>query len=110
MVKVYLIFAFAMFAIVAISVSAQNGAPPDQTTASVSGTVVDAATSQPLKGANVWARSFQPGQGGRRSSSASTDAEGHFTLNALVPGRYVVSASREDYVGRRSTNSPNAKL
>ena len=109
MVKTFLIFAIAIFTVLAICVSAQNAAP-DQATASVSGTVVDAATSQPLKGANVWARSFQPGQGGRRSSSAATDAEGHFTLNGLVPGRYVISASREDYVGRRSTNGPNAKL
>jgi protocatechuate 3,4-dioxygenase beta subunit len=110
--KTFLIFAtaMAMTAVLAISASAQNGAPPDQATASISGAVVDAATSQPLKAANVWARSFQPGQGGRRSSSATTDAEGHFTLNGLVPGRYVVSASREDYVGRRSTNGPNAKI
>jgi protocatechuate 3,4-dioxygenase beta subunit len=110
-VKTFFIFAIAisMFAALATRVSAQNAAA-DQATASISGTVVDAATSQPLKAANVWARSFQPGQGGRRSSSATTDAEGHFTLNGLIPGRYVVSASREDYVGRRSTNGLNAKL
>jgi protocatechuate 3,4-dioxygenase beta subunit len=109
--RTFLIFGFAiaMTAVLSIRAGAQTAAPA-QATASISGTVVDAASSQPLTGANVWARNFQPGQGGRRSSSASTDAEGHFTLDGLTPGRYLVSASREDYVGWHSTHSPNAKL
>jgi len=86
-------------------------APPSQATASISGTVVDAITGQPLKSASVWARNFQTGSGGRHFASASTDAEGHFTLDGLVPGRYGVSASREDYVGqRRGGNGSGGKL
>jgi protocatechuate 3,4-dioxygenase beta subunit len=113
-VKIFVIFvialaiAIAMTATYAICASAQNAAPA-QATASISGTVVDAATGQPLKAASVGARNFQPGQGGRRTSSATTDAEGRFTLDGLAPGRYMISASREDYVGRRSQNGPNAK-
>ncbi|HEY4904371.1 MAG TPA: carboxypeptidase regulatory-like domain-containing protein [Candidatus Sulfotelmatobacter sp.] len=82
-----------------------------QATSSISGTVVDVITGQPLKSANVWARNFQPGQGGRHFSSASTDAEGHFLLDGLAPGRYAISASREDYVGqRRGGNGSGSKL
>ncbi|MGA8432762.1 MAG: carboxypeptidase regulatory-like domain-containing protein [Candidatus Sulfotelmatobacter sp.] len=86
-------------------------APQSQATSSIAGTVVDAITGQPLKSASVWARNFQPGAGGRHFASASTDAEGHFLLDGLVPGRYGVSASREDYVGqRRGGNGSGGKL
>jgi protocatechuate 3,4-dioxygenase beta subunit len=91
---------FGLIATLTVCVSAQD-AQPAQATSTISGTVVDALTNQPLKAANVWVRSFQPGQVGRRISSATTDAEGHFTLEGLAPGRYFVSASREDYVGQR---------
>jgi hypothetical protein len=100
---------FALAAALAICAFGQDS-QSSQATSSISGSVVDAVTSQPLKGANVWARSFQPGQGSRHFSSASTDADGHFALSGLAPGRYMVSASREDYVGRRSANGPSARL
>jgi hypothetical protein len=106
--KIFVIF--AAVAALTLCVCAQN-TQSTPATASISGTVFDAATSQPLKGANVSARSFQPGQGGRHFSSATTDAEGHFSLSGLTSGRYMVSASREDYVGqRRGGNGSGGKL
>lgn len=98
MVRIFIIFGIC--AALTLYVCAQN-APQPSATASISGTVADAVSGQPLKSANVWARSFQPGQGGRHFSSATTDAEGHFALDSLAPGRYIVAASHEDYVGQR---------
>ena len=72
-----------------------------QNTAVVSGTVLDSVTGQPLKSVEVRARSFSPGHGSPQSSSATTDAEGHFTLEAMAPGRYFFSAMRQGYVGQR---------
>lgn len=74
--------------------------PSSQNTAVVSGTVVDSVTGQPLKSIEVRARSFSPGHGSPQSSSATTDAEGHFTLEVMAPGRYFFSAMRQGYVGQ----------
>lgn len=76
--------------------------PASQKTSSISGTVTDAVSGQPLSGARVWARSFQPGQGARHFFSATTNSEGQFLLDGLIPDRYFVAASRDDYVAQRS--------
>jgi Carboxypeptidase regulatory-like domain len=67
----------------------------------VSGTVVDSVTRMPLKEVGVRARSFSPGRSSPQSGSATTDAEGHFTMNGLQPGRYSFSAMQQGYVGQR---------
>jgi hypothetical protein len=67
----------------------------------VSGTVIDSVTHMPLKEVGVHARSFSPGRSSPQSSTATTDAEGHFTMDGLQPGRYVFSAGTMGYVGQR---------
>jgi hypothetical protein len=67
----------------------------------VSGTVVDSVTRMPLKEVGVHARNFSPGRPSPQSSTATTDAEGHFTITGLQPGRYLFSAMTTGYVGQR---------
>jgi hypothetical protein len=69
--------------------------------AAVSGTVVDSVTRVPLKEVGVRARNFSPGRPSPQSNSATTDAEGHFTMSGLQPGRYFFSAMQSGYVGQR---------
>jgi len=71
-----------------------------QSSAAISGTVVDSVTGQGLKGVEVRAHNFSGGQAKPGAGSATTDAEGHFTLEQLAPGRYFVSAMRPGYVGQ----------
>src|SRR6202140_869706 len=79
---------------------AQNAQAP-QATAGIAGTVLDSVTRQPLRAIEIRVRSFGPGPASPQSSSASTDAEGHFALDGLAPGRYGVFAMHEGYVGQR---------
>src|SRR5579872_4000961 len=77
---------------------------------SVQGTVVDAKTGQPLKGAEVSLRTLSPGNRGESTSSVS-DSEGHFAFDSLVPGRYQLSASRNGYLSHnRRTGALRADL
>ena len=88
-----------MSAILSAGALAQGTTQPN--TAAVSGTVVDSVTGQPLKAVEVRARNFSGGRSSPQSSSATTDAEGHFTIEAMAPGRYFFSASHQGYVGQR---------
>ncbi|MGA8765283.1 MAG: carboxypeptidase-like regulatory domain-containing protein [Candidatus Sulfotelmatobacter sp.] len=74
-------------------------APSQQTPGAIAGTVVDAVTGQPLNGAQVFLR----GMGGRSGEPASTrsNAEGQFVLVGVSPGRYMISATHNDYVSQR---------
>lgn len=85
-------------ALLALAASAQNAALP-QEKASIAGSVVDAVTEQPLKGAEVRLRSM-PGAGtpGMQATSAVTDASGHFVFEGISAGRYLLLASHDDYV------------
>lgn len=58
-------------------------------TASISGTVVDVAGSNPMHGVNVGIESTVFG--------AATDSEGTFLIDNIPPGRYVVVASSVGY-------------
>ena len=87
-------------AISAVLAKAQNTQTPEAN-AVITGTVVDSITRQPLRAIDVRARSVGPGQSSPQSASANTDAEGHFTLDAMKPGRYVIFAMHEGYVGQR---------
>jgi len=83
----------------AISPAQDAGLTP--ATAVISGTVIDAVTRQPMKSVQVRARNLSPGQGGApHFGSASTDPEGHFTIDGLTEGRYFLFASHEGYVGQ----------
>ena len=66
---------------------------------SVSGTVTDSATGQPIKGAEVIVRSITPRMGlPLRPASATSDANGEFAIETLDPGRYAVRAFHDGYV------------
>jgi len=64
--------------------------------AEISGQVLEAATGEPLKKAWVTARILE--KGGRSGSTAVTDAQGHFLVRDLDPGRYMLGAQRNGYV------------
>jgi hypothetical protein len=70
-----------------------------QNKGSIQGTVVDSKTGQPLKGAELSLRTFGAGNHGEPAGGVS-DAEGHFTFDALAAGRYRVTASKNGYLSR----------
>ncbi len=88
--------------LLAMGASAQNAGDAQQKCI-IEGTVVDATTQQPLKGAAVTARGMMGGVGvnSATSNSASTDANGHFVFLGLVAGRYILSASHDGYPNQR---------
>jgi protocatechuate 3,4-dioxygenase beta subunit len=65
-------------------------------TASVQGTVLAAATGDPLRGARVVLTLIDGRQ--PRSFSSATDSEGHFLIPEAPPGRYTFQASKNGYV------------
>lgn len=64
----------------------------------ITGTVVDARTALPLAGVRVTAQ-------GRTTASATTDANGHFSLS-LPPGDYTLLASGPGYQTAQSDDVP----
>jgi len=78
----------------ALLASAQDSAPAAKT-ASIAGEVVKEPGSQPLKKALV--QVVAEGQG--ESYTASTDAEGHFRVENVAPGRYRIFIERTGFVG-----------
>jgi hypothetical protein len=95
-----------LFVLIAISVSfaviasAQNSAsPPDK--CAIAGTVIDAVSGLPLKGASVrLAVSVGPNESAPASASISaiSDLNGRFLLEGLSAGRYLVLATHDGYV------------
>jgi hypothetical protein len=86
------------------SAHAQNaGLPADKCT--ITGTVVDAVSEQPLRGAQVRLRGT-PGVSALVSQpmSASTDASGRFVFEGLVAGRYFLLAFHDGYVNDNRDN------
>jgi hypothetical protein len=65
----------------------------------IGGTVVDAMSGQPLKGADVKLRGV-PSESDPipKSTSSSTDAVGKFVFEGVLPGRYSLFASHDGYV------------
>jgi Tol biopolymer transport system component/protocatechuate 3,4-dioxygenase beta subunit len=53
----------------------------------LSGRILDQNTHQPIAGATVRVGTV----------TATTDAEGHYTMTGLLPGQYVLSVTRPDY-------------
>jgi protocatechuate 3,4-dioxygenase beta subunit len=86
----------------ALLASAQDSTPAAKT-ATIAGTVVKEPGSQPLK--KVLVQVVAEGQG--ESYTASTDADGHFRVENVVPGRYRLFIERTGFVevnghGRKS--------
>jgi protocatechuate 3,4-dioxygenase beta subunit len=85
------------------SAVAQNAALPQEKCA-IEGTVVDAVTGQPLRGADVRLRSFAAGASvpgspsAAQSTSATTDASGRFVFDGLPAGRFRLLASHDGYL------------
>src|ERR1039457_5894166 len=75
--------------------SAQEPAPAANAS-SIAGTVVKEPGSQPLKKVLVQVIAEDQKQGG--NYTASTDADGHFHLDNVVPGRYRLFLERTGYV------------
>jgi Carboxypeptidase regulatory-like domain len=95
-----------LFAFFAAFVRAQNAAMPEEK-AVIAGTVLDAVSQRPLKGADVRLRSLPTDTGTAsvsRPGPTSTDADGRFVFNGVTPGRYVVMVSRDGYVNNRGDN------
>ena len=69
----------------------------------IAGTVIDAVTQQPLKGAEVRLRGRLSLSGSRLTlpspRSVTTDASGHFVVE-VAPGWYLLVAARDGYVSR----------
>ncbi len=76
--------------------SAQNPAPAAKAS-SIAGTVVQEPGSQPLKKVLVQVVAENQRDGG--NYSASTDADGHFRVENVVPGRYRVFVERAGFAG-----------
>lgn len=92
----------ALFSVVALGLlaSTAQAAPPApaESPASASALVgsvrgqVNDGVARPLAGADI---SIEALEGGPRHEQARTNAEGHFELDALPPGRYTITASAE---------------
>ncbi|HYK00801.1 MAG TPA: carboxypeptidase regulatory-like domain-containing protein [Thermoanaerobaculia bacterium] len=69
----------------------------DFSTSSLRGTVVDAATSEPVPNAGIQVNPAIPSDSFRMPRGASTDAQGTFILESVPPGTYVVTTSKDSY-------------
>ena len=97
-----------LFELSAPNAHAQNAELP-QEKCTIGGTVVDAVSEQPLKGAEVRLRST-PGvstpasQSASQPKSANTDASGQFVFEGVAAGRYLLLASHDGYVASNRDN------
>jgi uncharacterized GH25 family protein len=80
--------------------SPQNSSDPDSQMCTVAGSVVSVATGEPLKKVEV-TLSFESQDAHHRPRTAFTDANGAFSLDHVVPGRYYLGVSREGYLGQQ---------
>ena len=87
--------AFCIFSAVLLA-SAQDSAPA-QKAASIAGTVVQEPGSRPLKKVLVQVIAEDQKQGG--NYTASTDADGHFHIENVVPGRYRIFLEKAGFDG-----------
>ncbi|MCP5111538.1 MAG: hypothetical protein GY953_11960, partial [bacterium] len=74
------------------------GAQTTDQPASVAGTILDAATDAPLRGATVSLNATRRGEPRRRTTT--TDAGGRFHFEDVEPGPHYLSAEKKLYVGR----------
>jgi hypothetical protein len=97
-----ILIAFSVF--FATSADAQDaGLPPEKCT--IGGTVVDAVSEQPLRGAEVRLRGTPGGSVPvSQPMSTRTDANGRFVFEGLLAGRYLLLASHDGYVNSTRDN------
>jgi hypothetical protein len=95
------IVCWACVLLVPLVLNAQEAQP----SGSISGTVIDAVTKQPVASVEIRARNLWPGYSGPHIGSATSDSGGHFVMDALPEGRYFIFASREGYVSHRITGT-----
>ena len=86
MSRLILLLAFSLYA---------QDKPPEKCT--ISGTVVDALTGQPLNKVDV-SLDTRGEPYGEPVASAATDAKGNFTVSGLGPGQYFLAGSRNGYL------------
>jgi protocatechuate 3,4-dioxygenase beta subunit/uncharacterized protein (DUF2141 family) len=65
--------------------------------ASIAGTVLSAATGDPLKKARI-TLSLSGDRGDAKPLSTITDEAGHFSIDQIPPGRYLLDADRNGYL------------
>jgi len=84
---------------------AQDAVLPQEKCA-IEGTVVDAVSGQPLRGAEVRLRGFTAGVSApaAQSASAGTDANGRFVFDGLAAGRFRLLASHDGYLDDNRDN------
>ncbi|HEX8617741.1 MAG TPA: carboxypeptidase regulatory-like domain-containing protein, partial [Thermoanaerobaculia bacterium] len=69
----------------------------DYRTSAIRGTVVDAATGEPLVNVSVQVNAATPTEGFRMARGAATDAAGTFLLEFVPPGTYTITTSKEGF-------------
>src|SRR3984893_11613815 len=89
--------ALAFFILCAFMFASAQESVPAAHAASIAGTVVKEPGSQPLKKVLVQVIAENQKEGG--NYTASTDAEGHFHIENVVPGRYRIFIERAGFVG-----------
>jgi uncharacterized protein (DUF2141 family) len=91
----------AAVALIVIASSYAQTTAESQNKCTLAGTVLDAISQQPLRGAVVFARAVQASVGSASASGSTvTDADGQFKFEDLAPGRYLLSASHDGYVNQ----------
>jgi len=85
--------AIGIFFLAALLASAQESAPAAKT--SIAGTVVKEPGSEPLKKVLVQVIAERQGE----SYTASTDADGHFRVDNVAPGRYSIFCEKTGFAG-----------
>src|ERR1700694_5876996 len=80
-----------------VLVSAQEAAPSVHTSSSIAGTIIKEPGSQPLKKVLVQVVAENQKEGG--NYTASTDADGHFHIENVLPARYRVVIEKTGFVG-----------
>ena len=85
-----------VFAVILTTLSAQNG--------SISGTVLDASSNDPLIAANVTVSS----EALTETTGSATDANGQYTIANLPPGEYSVKVNYIGYETKEETITLNS--
>jgi len=89
--------ALAFFLLGALLLASAQEPAPAAHASSIAGTVVKEPGSQPLKKVLVQVVAENQKEGG--NYTASTDADGHFHIENVVPGRYRIFIERTGFVG-----------
>lgn len=85
--------------LLAAAALAQQPSPPatEDATGSIEGTVLNAATGEPIRNAEVELNGAAAQGGAQTDLTADTDASGHFAFRALPAGSYWLYAQRDGY-------------